>query len=133
MPHLSVFTWDKELPYYVTTWTEMYLITLCVCVCVCVCLCVWCVRAHTRSVMSNSLWPPWTVACQAPLSMRFPRQEYWSGLPFPSLEDHPNSGIKLASLVSPAMASRFSTIVWPGKPAMFNHIKQQLLECFPVT
>ena len=28
---------------------------------------------------------PWTVACQAPLSMRFPRQEYWSGLPFPSL------------------------------------------------
>ena len=34
--------------------------------------------------MSNSLWPPWTVACQAPLSMGFSRQEYWSGLPCPS-------------------------------------------------
>ena len=34
--------------------------------------------------MSNSFATPWTVACQAPLSMGFPRQEYWSGLPFPS-------------------------------------------------
>ena len=37
---------------------------------------------------------PWTVACQAPLSMGFSRQEYWSGLPFPSPEDPPNPGIK---------------------------------------
>ena len=36
----------------------------------------------------------WTVACQAPLSMEFSRQEYWSGLPFPSLEDFPNPGIE---------------------------------------
>ena len=36
------------------------------------------------SVVSNSLQAPWTVACQAPLSMRFSRQQYWSGLPFPS-------------------------------------------------
>ena len=35
--------------------------------------------------MTNTLTAPWTVACQAPLSMGFPRQEYWSGLPFPSL------------------------------------------------
>ena len=35
--------------------------------------------------MSNSFAIPWTVACQAPLSMGFPRQEYCSGLPFPSL------------------------------------------------
>ena len=35
---------------------------------------------------------PWTVACQAPLSMGFPRQEYWGGLPFTSPEDLPNSG-----------------------------------------
>ena len=34
--------------------------------------------------MSNSLATPWTVACQAFLSMGFPRQEHWSGLPFPS-------------------------------------------------
>ena len=37
---------------------------------------------------------PWTVAHQAPLSMRFSRQEYWSGLPFPSPGDLPNPGIK---------------------------------------
>ena len=36
----------------------------------------------------------WTVACQVPLSMEFPRQEYWSGLPFPSPGDLPNSGIR---------------------------------------
>ena len=37
---------------------------------------------------------PWTIAHQAPLSMRIPKQEYWSGLPFPSPGDLPNSGIK---------------------------------------
>ena len=37
---------------------------------------------------------PWTVAHQAPLSMEFSRQEYWSGLPFPSPGDLPNSGIE---------------------------------------
>ena len=40
---------------------------------------------------------PWIVACQAPLSMGFSRQEYWSGLPFPSPEDLPDPGIKLRS------------------------------------
>ena len=40
---------------------------------------------------------PWTVARQAPLSMGFPRQEYWSGLPFPSLGDLPETGIKPGS------------------------------------
>ena len=37
---------------------------------------------------------PWTVACQAPLSMEFSRQEYWSGLPFPSPRDLPDPGIE---------------------------------------
>ena len=37
---------------------------------------------------------PWTVALQAPLSMKFSRQECWSGAPFPSPEDRPNSGIE---------------------------------------
>ena len=37
---------------------------------------------------------PWTVACQAPLSMKFPRQEYWSGLSSPSPGDLPDPGIK---------------------------------------
>ena len=42
--------------------------------------------------MSDSVWPPWTVACQASLSMGFSRQEYWSGLPCPSPGDFPNPG-----------------------------------------
>ena len=46
------------------------------------------------SVMSSSLVTPWIVA-QAPLSMGFPRQEYWRGLPFPSPGDLPDPGIKL--------------------------------------
>ena len=46
-----------------------------------VCMCVW-----PCSVVSNSLVTPWTLACQAPLSLGFPRQEYWSELSFPSLK-----------------------------------------------
>ena len=59
---------------------------------------------------------PWTAAHQAPLSMGFSRQEYWSGLPFPSPVDLPDSGIKPASLVSSALAGQFFTTVPPGKP-----------------
>ena len=44
-----------------------------------------------------TLCNPWTVACLASLSMGFSRQEYWSGLPFPSPGDLPNSGIKPGS------------------------------------
>ena len=44
-----------------------------------------------------TLMTSWTVACQAPLSMGFSRQEYWSGLPFPSPGDLPNPGIKPGS------------------------------------
>ena len=58
--------------------------------CVCMCVCVSC------SVMSDSV-NQWTVACQAPLSMGFSRQEYWSGLLFPSPGDLPEPGIKLRS------------------------------------
>ena len=48
----------------------------------------------SRSVMSDSAIP-WTVACQAPLSMGLSRQEYWSGLPFSSPEDIPDPGIAI--------------------------------------
>ncbi|ELR46456.1 hypothetical protein M91_05097, partial [Bos mutus] len=48
-------------------------------------------------------------ASQAPLSMEFSRQEYWSGLPFPPPGDLPNPGIEPMSLVSPALASGFFT------------------------
>ena len=48
----------------------------------------------SRSVVSDSLQPHGTVAHQAPLSMEFSMQEYWSGLPSPSAEDLPDSGIE---------------------------------------
>ena len=59
---------------------------------------------------------PWTVVCQAPPSMEFSRQEHWSRLPFLTPGDLPDPGIKLESLVSPALAGRFFTTVPPGKP-----------------
>ena len=52
---------------------------------------------------------PWTIAHQAPLSMGFSRQEYWSGLPSPSPGNLPNPGIEPTSLMSPALAGRFFT------------------------
>ena len=48
----------------------------------------------------------WTVACQVPLSIRFPRQEYWSGLSCPPTRDLPDPGIEPTSLTSPALAGR---------------------------
>ena len=50
-----------------------------------------------------------TIARQAPLSMGFSRQEYWSGLPFPTPGDLPNPEVEPASLMSPALAGRFFT------------------------
>ena len=46
------------------------------------------------SVVSNSFAAPWTLVCQGPLFMGFPRQEYWSGLPFPAPGDLPNPGME---------------------------------------
>ena len=51
----------------------------------------------------------WTVANQAPVSMGFSRQEYWSGLPCPPPGDLSDPGIKRGSLMSPALAGRFFT------------------------
>ena len=56
---------------------------------------------------------PWTVAHQAPLSMEFSRQEYWSGLPFPSPEGLPDPGIEPGS---PALEADSLSIEPPGKP-----------------
>ena len=58
---------------------------------------------------------PWTVACQAPLSMGFSRQEYWSGLPFPSPGDLPNPGIEPGS---PALQADALSSEPPGKPCV---------------
>ena len=65
--------------------------------------------------MSNSFVTPWTVAHQAPLSMGFPRKEYWTGLPFPSPRSLTNPGIKP---MSPALAVGLFTTEPPGKPSL---------------
>ena len=59
---------------------------------------------------------PWTVAWQAPLSMGFSRQAYWSGLPFPSPGDLPDPGVEPMSPVSHALAGGFFTTEPLGKP-----------------
>ena len=57
---------------------------------------------------------PWTRVLQAPPSMRFPRQEYWTGLPFPPPGDLPSPGIEPES---PAFAGRFLTTEHVERPA----------------
>ena len=83
--------------------------------CVCVCVCV-CARACTRALSHISrvqlFAVQWTIACQAPLSVGFSRQEYWSGLLCP-LGDLPNPGIQPGSVISPALAGHLEL---PGKP-----------------
>ena len=71
-----------------------------------------CVLSH--SVVSDST-TTWTVASHAPLFMEFSRQEYQSGLPFPTLGDLLDPRVEPTSLVPPALAGRFFTIASPGK------------------
>ena len=77
------------------------------CVYVCVCCCFSPIRLFVT---------PWTVVCQAPLSLEFSRKEYWSGLPCPSPGDLPNPGMEPTSLMSPALAGGFFTTsaTWEG-------------------
>ena len=69
-------------------------------------------QAHPMLSRFSHVWlfaPLWTIASQAPLSMGFSRQEYWSGLPFPPARHLPDPGIEPASPVSPALGGRFFT------------------------
>ena len=70
-----------------------------------------------------------TVACQSPLSMGFSRQEYWSGLPFPSPGDLPEPGIEHASPEASPLAGRFFTTKPPRKPKCYNNKKQNISQC----
>ena len=82
--------------------------------------------------MSDSFVTPSTVACQGPLSMGFPRQDSWSGLPFPSPGDHPNPEIEPTS---PALEGRFFTPEPPGKPIIeyYSAIKKNEIMSFAGT
>ena len=73
-----------------------------------------CMKVKVKSLSRVRLFAtPWTVAHQAPLSMGFPRQEYWSGLPFPSPGDLPDPGIGPRS---PTLQADALTSEPPGKP-----------------
>ena len=63
-----------------------------------------------------ALRDPWTVVRQAPLSVGFPSQKYWSGFPFPPPGDLLNRGIKPRFLASPALPGGLFTAAPPGKP-----------------
>ena len=105
------------------------------------------VIARVLSLLRLSLTPR-TVAHQAPLSLRFPRQEYWSGLPIPLPGDIPDPGIELASPASPAMQARLycwatgeaQTTNWcyNSVPEVFPWLcickkkKKSVVKCFPL-
>ena len=97
--------WDSKLGGLDTD--SMLLTTKSVCVCV-----------HAKSLQScPTLCDPMaTVAHQAPLSVGFSRQKYWSGLPCPPPGDLPNPRTEPPSLMSPALAGGFSLLAPPGKP-----------------
>ena len=78
-----------------------------------------CMKVKSESEVAQScltLSNPWTAAYQAPLSMGFSRQEYWSGLPCPPPEDLPNPGIEPTSVMSPALQGDSLLPAQPGKP-----------------
>ena len=88
-----------------------------------ICVCV--LSCFSRVQLCVTLW---TVSCQAPLSIGFSRQEYWSGLPCPTSGDLPNPGIKPVSLMSPGLATGFftSSAIWE---ALWAHIYIYVCVC----
>ena len=89
-----------------------------------------CVLSHVQLFAT-----PWTVAHQAPLSVGFSRQEYWSGLPFPSPGDLLDPGIKSSSLASPALADEFFTTsatweaIYVSKQCSKRYVLSLLVSC----
>ena len=85
-------------------------------------------RKWSHSVVSDSLWPHRLVAYPDPPSMGFSRQEYWSGLPFPSPEDLPDLGIKPGS---PALQADALPSEPPGNYALFDETRR-LISVWPI-
>ena len=83
--------------------------------------------SHLHAQSLSRVWlsvTPWTVARQAPLSMGFSRQEYWSGLPYTPPGDLPDLGIELRTPPSPELAGRFFNTEPPRKPIhTWGHFK----------
>ena len=85
---------------------------------------IWMNREDITCVLKSlqscpTLWDSMDCSVQAPLSMGFSTQEYWSGLPCPPPGDLPDPGIKPTSLMSPALAGRFFTTSATWKPICY--------------
>ena len=84
-----------------------------------------CAHTHTQSLSHVQLIAtPWIAACQAPLSMGFSTQEYWSGLPFPT-PDLPSPRIGPTSLASPPLEGGFFTTAPPE--ILLSHKKNKIM------
>ena len=81
-------------------------------------------RCFSRVQLLATLW---TLAHEAPLSMGFSRQEYWSGLPCPPPGDLPNPGIEPASLASPALEADFLPLYHLGNPTLDSFINSSVV------
>ena len=88
---------------------------------------------HTHTLCSvtqlcQTLWDSWTAAWLAPLSMKFLRQEYWSGVPFPAQGDFPDTGIKPECFPSPSLTGRFFTTsaIWEAPYHIYVCIYAQI-------
>ena len=82
---------------------------------------------------------PWTVARKAPLSMEFPRQEYWSELPCPPPGDHPNPGMECGSPVlqkineNTLLLTKMLTIFWQSRIATnLQYLQIVIMQGMPV-
>ena len=86
-----------------------------------------CACVHSCSDISNSLWFPWTVALQAPLSMEFSRQEYWSGLPFPPPGDlpHPRKWTQVSCISCIGRCILYHWVTWeaPRNSVQFSSVQ----------
>ena len=92
------------------------------------------VRKPSRFSRGRLFVTLWTVTHQVPLLMGFSRQEYWSGLPFPSPGDLPNPGIEPVSLMSPALAGSFFTTSATWEAPQLCSLRKYINEspCVPV-
>ena len=86
---------------FCTVGLKMFSLFFCACFLYIICVLCCAVLSHFSCI--RLFETPWTIALQVPLSMGFPGQEYWSGLPCPPPGDLPNPGIKPSSPVSPAL------------------------------
>ena len=86
-----------------------------------------CAKSHSDSLLLFTI--PWTVACQAPLSMEFSKQEHWTGFPCPPPGDLPDPGIEPEALRSLALAASFFTtsISWEAQEYLVATCKRMKL------